>query len=387
MFARRGGGRDRVACVAILVLGVVRPSAGGTYEDLVRLADGVLALRPHPERWDWNWGEAVLSYGLLGAYSVTGDSRYQQHVQQFLDAHIDDEGGLDIAFVYPDRVAPALPTFGMFKITGDERYAAVCDRMADWLLYDAPRARDGGWFHLPVLDWQYVDTLFMTTVFLAAYGRYTGRDDYVEEALRQHQLLAGNLYSPDARLYWHGWDQNGLFCPWATPFRHHNEAFWGRGNGWAVLSAELVLERADPTSPDFEPVRVRLEETLMQLAEWQDAASGHWWTVIDRPGAPFNYTETTATALITDAWGRAVEAALIEGDPPAGPLSAGLAAVQDRIREDEAGRAHLVGASVGTNPSGYWGYVLTPTLPDRPWGTGAALALLADAVRFGWVAE
>lgn len=351
--------------------------ADTTGDDLVWLADSVIDLWPHPERWPWSWGEGICAYGLLRAHQVSRDPRYSDYVARFLDAHIDAEGKLDQALLYPDRIAPGIATLGMLRVTGDPRYAEVCDRLAEWLMYEAPRARDGGWFHLPIVDVQYVDTLFMTTVFLAGYGRYSGRDDYVEEALRQHQLLAGNLYSRDDALFWHGWDQNGLLSPWATPWRHHNDAFWGRGNGWAVAALARVLEIAPATLPDHEPARQRLENCLDRLFALQDPTSGHWWTVIDSPQGPLNYTETTATALIVDAGIVAAKAGLAPA-PDREQLRLGLAAVRERLYTDDQGRARVVGASIGTNPSGYWGYVAVPTWPDRKWGVGATLLLLAE---------
>ena len=346
-------------------------------ENLVWLSDSVLELRPRPESWSWSWGSAVLSYGLLRSAQVTGDGRYAEHVRRFVDAHVDEDGRVDQAILYPDTVAPGMAVLGVLRRTGDERYAIACEFLADWLLYDAPRARDGGWFHLPVTDVQFIDTLFMTTVFLAGYGEWSGRQDCVDEALRQHELLSGNMYSEVDRLYWHGWDENGLFSPWATPWRHHNTAFWARGNGWAVSSAARVLSVADPASPDFQATRDRLESVLARLEGLQDPASGHWWTVLDVPDGPFNYTETSATALIVEAWVRGAREGVVP-PPPEMLVDRGFAAVQSRIVADEQGRARVTGVSIGTNPSGYWPYVLTPTWPDRPWGVGATLLLLAE---------
>lgn len=362
-------------CVTTVSVAAAPPA--GPLEDLVWLADSVVELRPQPESWSWSWGSAVLSYGLLRSSEVTGDPRYADHVRRFVDANVDEEGNIDHLLFYPDTVAPAMAVFGMLRRTGDERYRLACEFLADWLLYDAPRARNGGWFHLPVIDNQWIDTLFMTTVFLAGYGEWSGRTECVEEALLQHELLSENLYSEADRLYWHGWDENGLFSPFATPWRHHNDAFWARGNGWAVSSAARVLGVADVADPNFEPTGDRLHAVLERLAELQDPDSGHWWTVVDIPGGPRNYTETTATALIVEAWIRGARTGVV-APPPSSLVDRGVAAVRSRIVADDLGRARLTGASIGTNPGGYWNYALTPTWPDRPWGLGATLLLLAE---------
>ena len=350
--------------------------------DLVWLADSCLELWPDPAAQRWTWGEAVMMYGLLRASIITGDEKYTDYVVGFLDGHIDGEGNLDVLVLFPDKVAPGIAALGGLIRTGDPRYRAVCDHLAEWLMYEAPRADNGGWFHFPLLDWQYIDTLFMTTVFLAGYGSYISNDAYLAEALLQHELLSENLFSADDDLYWHGWDQDGLLCWWATPWRRHNDAFWGRGNGWAAASLARVLALSDPETPGYNSAARRLESHLDRLAELQDPIFGGWWTVIDVPQGFMNYTETSATALIVEAMLFASRYGLTE-PPPVALVEDGLAYVRNKLREDKLGRARLDGASIGTNPSGYMGYVLTPVFPDRRWGVGAALLLLAEAVEQG----
>jgi unsaturated rhamnogalacturonyl hydrolase len=347
------------------------------FDDLVWLADSSMELWPDPGTLNWNWGEASFMYGMLRAAEITGHNRYVTYVREYLDSHIDKDGNLDVNILYPDRIAPAIATLGMLIHSEDPRYRTVCDRLAEWLMYEAPRAKNGGWFHLPVLDWQYVDTLFMTTVFLAGYGRYLSNNAYVQEALDQHTRIAENLYSEVDRLYWHGWDQDGLFCYFATPCRHHNTAFWGRGNGWAVAALSRVLALAGPDYFEYKSNLEILEEVLQRLTELQDQDSGHWYTVIDVPDGPCNYEETTATALIVEAYHLATRHGLVP-PPPQELIRNGSNAVRERIVEDCEGLARVVGASIGTNPCGYWGYVLTPTWPDRYWGVGATLLMLAE---------
>lgn len=348
-------------------------------EDLVWLADSYIELWPDPTSKEWNWGNGVLMYGLLRTAEVTGDQNYLTYVRRFFDAHIDENGNLDVSILYPDKIAPGIATFGMLLHTGEERYRTVCDRLADWLMLEAPRSKNGGWFHFPIVDWQYIDTLYMTTIFLAAYGRYTDQDEYLSEALLQHNLLAENLYSRDANLYWHGWDEDGLLSFWATPWRLHNTAFWGRGNGWVAGALARVLALTGPEFPGYEEARGRLEDHLQRLWDLQDPDSGHWYTVVDVPGELCNYSETTATALIVEASLFSARRGLTPA-PSVELISIGLEAIRGRLVPDLKGRARLTGASIGTSPGGYWYYVLTPTFPDRPWGVGATLLAFSEYV-------
>ncbi|RMD96011.1 MAG: hypothetical protein D6812_17905 [Deltaproteobacteria bacterium] len=356
------------------------PSEGeGAVALMIELADSYIDLWKDPTALAWTWGPGVFLYGLSQAAEVSGDPRYEAYIAAYLDRWIDEAGDLTVRVLYPDHITPAIVTAWMLERTGDPRYEKVCDTLAAWLMNEAPRAANGGWLHLPVGDVQYVDTLFMTTIFLANHGAYQGDVAEIREALRQHELLAEHLYAAEARLFWHGWDENGLFSPWATPWRKHNDAFWGRGNGWAVSALTRVLALADPGFPGFEEARGRLVAVLGRLQELQ-APDGHWWTVVDQGGRPGNYTETTATALITEAACRAARLGLAPS-PPTDGVTRALSGIVSRLQRDRQGRLRLLGASVGTNPSGYLGYILVPTAPDRFWGVGATLLLLAESSR------
>jgi unsaturated rhamnogalacturonyl hydrolase len=348
------------------------------YEELVWLADSCLELWNNPGQMEWSWGEGVLMYGFLRAAQITGKMSYVNYVKTYIDAHVDGQGNLDVRLLYPDRVTPGIACAELLCITGDERYRRVCDRLAEWLMYQAPRAANGGWLHLTLLDWEYIDTLFMTTVFLAFYGKYLENPEYLAEALTQHNLLAENLYSTDQRLFWHGWDQDGLFCPFASPYRHHNTVFWARGNGWAVSSLIRVLALTDSSFLGYDIAIKRLEDHITRLYELQDPGSGHWWTVLDQPHSFMNYTETTATALIVEASLLGIRSGLLKSPPLEEQIEKGTAAVRERIITDLKGRARVIKSSIGTNPGGYWNYVLTPTMPDRLWGVGATLLMLAE---------
>ncbi|MBI2569577.1 MAG: glycoside hydrolase family 88 protein [Candidatus Schekmanbacteria bacterium] len=358
--------------------GPVPPLSSPALSELSWLADSVVETKPAPERLPWSWGEAVMLLGLAEAAATTGNRAHLAPALRFLDAHVDSSGDPGLSVLFPDRIAPALVAWSAWRQTGVARYRLLCDRFADWLMVSAPRAADGAWYHLPILDWHYVDTLFMTSVFLAGFGKDAGRPELGAEAVRQHNLLADKLYSASDRLYWHGWDDNGLFTYWATPSRHHNGAFWGRGNGWAASALAYVLTAAEPGVPGYERARARLAAHLTALAEHQDAGTGLWWTVLDEPGGALNYTETSASALIAAAWLHAARHQLV--DAPAGEvLRVALRGIRARIVADASGRAHVTGISGPTNPADYDGYVAIPAVADLPWGVGAALLVLVEA--------
>jgi len=64
-------------------------------------------------------------------------------------------------------------------------------------------------------------------------GRLTGDATYYEEALRQVRGFRTHMFVEDKNLFRHGWIEAAT---------DHPAFFWGRANGWALLSLCEVLD-------------------------------------------------------------------------------------------------------------------------------------------------
>ncbi len=240
------------------------------------------------EACDWEAG--VLAYGWIQAWRATGEEVYRQWARDWIDRcmplkteidHVND--GL---FGYAALVA--------YQTGGGAEYLAFAQQVADYLLYTAPRTADGTLTHDEGRVW--VDTLLGSVPFLLEMSQVTGEDVYQQRALDQLFKHAAHLQDPESGLYRHAWDESGQ--------NSAGQAYWGRGNGWAMLAQVAVLSHLDPTHPSRSAVLDMLKKQAAGLAPLQDDG-GLWHTVLTRPDF---YLETSASCLIGYGLEQGVEA-------------------------------------------------------------------------------
>jgi unsaturated rhamnogalacturonyl hydrolase len=166
------------------------------------------------------------------------------------------------------------------RATGDRRYEAAAERMADWLLRPEHRSADGTIYHRITEKQFWVDSLYMAPPFLAAIGRY-------DEAVSQVEGLRRALRDGSTGLFSHIWDDGTK-----TFVRR---AFWGVGNGWAAagmlrVAAALPERLGDARRRIFGYAREVIEACL----EYQ-RGDGLFHDVLDDSGS---FVETNSAQML-----------------------------------------------------------------------------------------
>jgi unsaturated rhamnogalacturonyl hydrolase len=179
-----------------------------------------------------------------------------------------------------------------YQTTEDSLYLNFAEDVADYLMHDAPRLADGTLTHDAGRVW--IDTLLGSVTFLLEMYKIRGDTSYRQAAISQVLRHAHYLQDPDHGLYHHAW--NAL-----VPSDEVGRAYWGRGNGWALLADVAVLSAISTTHPAYPQVLAIMQHQAAGLVSLQDE-SGLWHTVVDRSDF---YLESSASALIGYAlrWG------------------------------------------------------------------------------------
>jgi rhamnogalacturonyl hydrolase YesR len=131
-----------------------------------------------------------------------------------------------------DPASNGEPVLFAHEATKDEAFRKAADRMLDFLLFRAPRTREGILFHNEIEHRVWVDAIYMAPPFLALAGR-------PEEAVKQVAGMRRILRSPETGLLSHIWDDDLQ--------KFERKAFWGVGNGWAAAGMARVI-KALPSS-------------------------------------------------------------------------------------------------------------------------------------------
>ena len=231
----------------------------------------------------WNWPQGVGLYGLLRQYKTTGKPQYLRLMNDWFNAGI--AKGLPEKNV--NTMAPFLPLISLVE-QGHQDRLALCQEWAEWVMTRMPRTLEGGLQHIvinnPHHQQLWVDTLYMTVLFLAKMGKVLGRQDYIDEAVHQFLVHIKYLADKESGLWFHGWTFDGR--------NNFGRVHWGRGNCWYTAAVVDFIELVDLEGGVRQFLVDALVSQVEALVPLQDA-QGMWHTVLDDPTS---YRETSCTA-------------------------------------------------------------------------------------------
>lgn len=312
----------------------------------------------------WEWPQGVGMYGLFRYWEFSGDDDHRATIEAWYARRL--AAGLPALNV--NTTAPMLTLALLWDRCRDPRWQAPLDDWADRVMSELPRTEEMGFQHIvsdginPGELWD--DTLFMVVLFLAAYGRASGREALSREAVRQFLVHARYLTDTETGLWFHGWTFVG----------RHNfaRARWARGNAWITAGILDYLDIADVPDGVGDFLLGVLRSQIAALLKLQDAGGG-WRTLLDDPTS---YVEMSATAGIAYGLLKAARLGLIGAAGREAGLQA-LALVMANI--DATGTVQNVsyGTRMGRDLQFYRDIPLQPTA----YGQAMAIMLLAEALR------
>ncbi len=247
----------------------------------------------------WGYAKALYLYGVYLVYLRTKDKRYLDHIQSWVDLHIDDQGKINRPINALDFMMPGNLLLILYKETKQEKYKLAAENIRK--VFDTyPRTKDGGFWHANTQSrqWQlWADGVFMSLPFLARYGQMFGDSKYAnDEATTQMLIYYQHLNDPVTGLLWHAYDESGAQS-WANHETHQSGYHWGRAIGWYGMTLIELLE----ILPKNHLQRNALIEIVQQLAKaferYQDPVTGLWYQVVDKGGIEGNWLETSCSSM------------------------------------------------------------------------------------------
>ncbi len=247
----------------------------------------------------WGYAKALYLYGVYLVYLRTTDKRYLNHIQSWIDLHIDDRGKINRPINALDFMMPGNLLLILYKETKQEKYKLAAEGIRK--VFDTyPRTKDGGFWHANTQSrqWQlWADGVFMSLPFLARYGQMFGDSKYAtDEATKQMLIYFKHLNDPATGLLWHAYDESGAQS-WANHETHQSGYHWGRAIGWYGMTLIELLE----ILPKNHPQRNALIEIVQQLAKaferYQDPVTGLWYQVVDKGSIDGNWLETSSSSM------------------------------------------------------------------------------------------
>ncbi len=247
----------------------------------------------------WGYAKSLYLYGVYLVYLRTKDKHYLDHVQSWIDLHIDDKGTINRPINALDYMLPGNLLLILYKETKQEKYKLAADNIRK-VFSTYPRTKDGGFWHADSQSrqWQlWADGVFMSLPFLARYGQMFGDSAYAnDEVTKQLLIYYQHLNDPATGLLWHAYDESGAQS-WADPVTHHSSYHWCRAIGWFGMTLIQIIE----ILPKDHPKRNELVRIVQQLAKayekYQDPKTGLWYQVVDKGDVEGNWFETSSSSM------------------------------------------------------------------------------------------
>lgn len=261
----------------------------------------------------WNYIDGCMLTALLTMTDITGDDRYAAFVEEVADSFVREDGTIDT--FDPEKRAlddynEGRILFSMYKRTRNEKYR----KAADYLyreLKKQPRTEEGNFWHKKIYPNQvWLDGTYMALPFLAMYEFAYGQGD-IRDVMDQLRTVRARMRDPKTGLYYHGYDASRKAF-WADPETGLSRNFWLRAIGWYSLALADLAELI----PEGRPERTELGETLCELMEsisvFADPETDMYLQVVDQPGREGNYPETSGSAMIACAMLKGVRLGVLE---------------------------------------------------------------------------
>lgn len=316
---------------------------------------------------EWDWPQGVGLYGLNMLQDHYGDGRFLDFFENWYEDNI--RRGLPSRNI--NTTAPYLTLMQvMDRLPGRERYEAMCLEQAAWLMDGLPKTKEGGFQHVTsgigdrnavILNESqlWVDTLFMSVLFLQRMGIRYDNDAWKSEALHQVLLHIKYLYCKNTGLFYHGFSfaRNDNF----------GGIFWGRGNSWFTLGITLFLEHSDGIDRGTCRYLTDTFRTHAEALRSCQSDSGLFHTILTDPTS---YGEVSGTAAIAAGLLRGIRLNLID-ESFRECADRAIAAICQNISPDGTVQNVSAGTAMGMDANHYKGIEL------RPMAYGQALALIA----------
>jgi len=249
----------------------------------------------------YEWG--VTYAAMVRAAETTGDSAYLQYAvdrmkflakvapafKKVLDAGktIDPQMRQILApHALDDAGAVCAAMIKVSMSTGDKKTCeALILNYMNYVLNKEKRLPDGTFArNRPFPNTVWLDDMYMSLPAIAQYSVYTGMKEYNHQAAQLVLNFASRMFVPERNLFRHGWVES---------MNPHPSFFWGRANGWAILTLCEVLDVL-PTSDPLYPLVLSLYQRHAAGLSALQSGTGFWHQLLDR--SDVNHTRVRSLA-------------------------------------------------------------------------------------------
>ena len=249
----------------------------------------------------WNYIDGCMITALLAMSEITGDKRYFDFAEGFIDWFVLDDGSIktyDRAKYNLDDINEGRVLFALYEKTGKEKYKKAAETLYQQIK-EQPRTFEGNFWHKAIYPNQvWLDGLYMAQPFYALFEKNFGTGDY-SDILNQIENVRRRMFDKDKKLCYHGYDASRTAF-WADRETGLSQNFWLRSIGWFSVALADLCEII-PAGETNTRLREIFRELMEGAASYADPETGMYWQVPDQGGREGNYLETSGSSMLAYA--------------------------------------------------------------------------------------
>lgn len=261
---------------------------------------------------EWHYSNGVLDMSMIRLGQYLKEQKYVEYAKKHVAFGFDNYEYFKQTFQYDRRHwywpfgqlwntkelddcgAMGAATIDVYGLDPQARYKQYIETAAAHIMTGQVRLEDGTLcrsFPREMTVW--ADDVYMSVSFLARMGKMSKDAQYWDEAARQIIQISDYLWCPEKQLFYH--------C-YYTDMKRNGVAFWGRANGWIIVSLALLLEDLPENHPQRKELIALLEKQIIGASRYQ-AANGMWHQLLDKSDS---YEESSVTAMYVYGIAKAV---------------------------------------------------------------------------------
>jgi len=254
--------------------------------------------RSRPTTFEYTTGLLIQAY--MELQLVAPDPAFAQVIDKMSDSFVAADGAIhsyELSKYNIDSINSGNVLLRQFELNKGKKYQKAAALLRQQLATH-PKTSNGAYWHKQIYPSQlWLDGVYMAMPFLAHYSALFEQGSSWPQVVHEFQVAREQLRDPATGLYFHAWDESKQMN-WADPQTGRSAFFWSRGIGWLGMALVDVLDRIPLERTDLrQPLLDMVNELAASLVKYQDAETGVWFQITDKPTATGNYREASGSSM------------------------------------------------------------------------------------------